>query len=255
MTPESQEPPEGKVADRIVPDPRPCPRCGVRPCRPGQRLCGPCHLEYKRARRAAAPPAKETREVGQETPQERPKETGGPRVVGAPSAVTRKSRRPGPQLPDDWPSLFLEYYARQGVRWRAAKYAGVSHDTVRRAEHADPAFAHEVEDARQTYLDRHALNLNRLAFKKNNVVASIVALKAGRPELYAERNLTINASITTELTPSDGRQLLQAMLGVPSADALPALEAAGPDAARVVLDGELSGPPAPDASGVGKGTE
>ena len=176
-----------------------------------------------------------------------------PRVVHAPSALARKSRRPGPQLPDDWPSRFLEYYARQGVRWRAAKYAGVSHDTVQRAERGDPAFAHQVADARETYLDRHALNLNRLAFKKNNVVASIVALKAGRPELYAEKNLTINASITTQLTPEDGRDLLRAMLDLPAA--LGALEAAGPDPARVVLDGEPSAAPAPDASGVGKGVE
>jgi hypothetical protein len=169
-----------------------------------------------------------------------------PRVVHAPSALARKSRRPGPQLPDDWRSRFLEYFARQGTRWRAAKYAGVSHDTVQRAERGDPAFAHQVADARETYLDRHALNLNRLAFKKNNVVASIVALKAGRPELYAERNLTINASITTQLDPADGRELLRAMLDRP---AVGALEAAGPDPARVVLDGEPSGaPPAPDAA-------
>jgi hypothetical protein len=167
-------------------------------------------------------------------------------VVSAPSALTRKSRRPGPQLPDDWPSRFLEYYARQGVRWRAAKYAGVSHDTVQRAERADPAFAHQVEDARQTYLDRHALNLNRLAFKKDNVVASIVALKAGRPESYAEKNLTINANFTTDLAPQDGKALLQSMLGLGAGEG--ALEAAGPDPARVVLDSEPSGPPAPDAS-------
>lgn len=161
-------------------------------------------------------------------------------MVRAPSALTRKRRRPGPQLPDDWPARFLEYYARQGVRWRAAKYAGVSHDTVERAERADPAFRAQVRDARELYLDRHALNLNRLAFKKDNVVASIVALKAGRPEFYAEKNLTINASFSTQLVPEDGKALLQTMLGLGGAGG--ALEAAGSDPARVVLDGELGGP-------------
>jgi hypothetical protein len=116
-------------------------------------------------------------------------------------------------VPVDWPLRFLEFYAQQGVRWRAAKYAGVCHDTVLRAERADPAFARQVENARQTYLDRHALNLNRLAFKKNNVVASIVALKAGRPEQYIERALTVTASFTADLNPDDGARLLATMLG------------------------------------------
>ena len=191
---------------------RSCPRCGLRPCRIGQRLCPACHLAYKRARRATSPPEKET---SQETPQQQePKETPGKEtgVVQFPDASPLKRRRPGRQVPVDWPLRFLEFYAQQGVRWRAAKYAGVCHDTVLRAERADPAFARQVEDARQTYLDRHALNLNRLAFKKNNVVASIVALKAGRPQEYIERALTVTASFNADLDAQTGQQLLQAML-------------------------------------------
>jgi hypothetical protein len=135
------------------------------------------------------------------------------RVVRSPIASPAKRSRPGRQVPPDWPPRFVEFYAKHGVRWRAAKYAGVSHDTVLRTEQADPIFARQVEDARQTYLDRHALNLNRLAFKKNNVVASIVALKAGRPSEYVEKAMSISLTANTTLAPADGKALLQAMFG------------------------------------------
>jgi hypothetical protein len=209
---------------------RPCPQCGIRPCRPGQRLCGLCHLAYKRQRRAEE---RVSRETLSGTPEETAPalETGGNgmektpvRVVPAPSAPLLKRRRPGPQVPADWPARFLKFYARHGVRWRGAKYAGISYDTLVRAEQADLTFAQQVENARQTYLDRHALNMNRLAFKKDNVVASIVALKAGRPMEYVEKNMSITASFTTELPPADGKALLQAMLGQPGASAISVLE-------------------------------
>jgi hypothetical protein len=208
---------------------RDCPRCGVRPCRVGQRLCAQCHKEYKhqwRARRAAA--LAPTGETG-ETPRERTEETAGgrettaKRVIRPPFAGFSKRGRPGPQVPDDWPARFLDFYAEQGVRWRAAKYAGVAYDTVARAERADPVFARQVEDARQTYLDRHALNLNRLAFEKDNVVASIVALKAGRPTEYIEKSMSIGLQATTKLDPAEGDRLLRDMLGLTSP--IPALEA------------------------------
>ena len=110
------------------------------------------------------------------------------------------------------------------MRWRGAKYAGISYDTLVRAEQADLIFAQQVENARQTYLDRHALNMNRLAFKKDNVVASIVALKAGRPAEYVEKAMTITASFSTELPAADGKALLQAMLGQPGGATFPMLE-------------------------------
>jgi len=200
------------MTDAPTPPPRLCPRCRLTPCRIGQRLCPECHRNYKLARRAEPHP---TRETLRETPGETApgQETVGNGVVHAPNAPPLKRRRPGRQVPDDWPPRFLEYYARQGVRWRAAKYAGVSHDTVVRAERADSVFARQVEDARQAYLDRHALNLNRLAFKKDNVVASIVALKAGRPAEYVEKNMTVTAHFTTELPAADGKMLLAAMFG------------------------------------------
>jgi hypothetical protein len=146
------------------------------------------------------------------------------RVVTPQSAADPKRRgRRGPQMPDDWPVRFLDFYARHGVRWRSAKYAGVSYETLARAEAADPVFAQAVENARQSYLDRHALNLNRLAFEKNNVVASIVALKAGRPAEYVEKAMTVTAHFTTELPAEDGKALLLAMFGQGPVESMRAL--------------------------------
>ena len=234
------------MSDAVTPAPaRACPRCGERPCRPGQRLCGPCHLEYKRARRAAAPPAKETREgMGQETPQEGPKEpagweTGVPRVVRPRIPLFGKRPQPGPQLPRDWQARFLQYYAERGVRWRAAKFAGVSHDAVSAAERSDPGFARQVENARQEFADSQELCLDTIG-QKGNPVGPIVLLKKHRPAEYIEKNMTISASFTTQLDPEEGRALLRAMLDLPPA--VGALEAADPDPARLVLDAEPSGP-------------
>jgi hypothetical protein len=165
-------------------------------------------------------------------------------VVRASDAFPVKGRRPGRQLPPDWHRRFIEFYAEHGVRWRAARYAGVSHDTVLRAEQADPDFARQVEDARQTYLDSHALNLNRLAFKKDNVVASIVTLKAGRPAEYVEKAMSMTVTATTPLSPEDGKRLLEAMLG--HASPTRALEAGSVEPNRV-LDANPNG--SADASG------
>jgi hypothetical protein len=209
---------------------RDCPRCGLRPCRVGQRLCGPCHAAYKRARRATRPPAQDPSAAtppggsdGVETVRETmppPEETPegwalglADRVLHAPDAPLLKGRRPGRQLPDDWRARFLEHHAEHGVRWRGARYAGVSYDALVAAERADPDFARAVENARQTYLDRHMLNLNRLAFEKDNVVGSIVALKAGRPSEYLERAISVNANFTASLDPQAGAALLATMLG------------------------------------------
>jgi hypothetical protein len=160
-----------------------------------------------------------------------------PRVVGAPIAAPLKRRRPGPQVPADWPARFLKFYARHGVRWRGAKYAGISYDTLVRGEQADAAFAQQVENARQTYLDRHALNMNRLAFKKDNVVASIVALKAGRPAEYVEKAMTITASFSTELPAADGKALLLAMFGQPAGATFEVLEADQPRPTHILESG------------------
>lgn len=211
-----------------------CTRCQMAPRPGGQRWCASCRNLAKREARAAR----------QERSPVRPSfnpENGGPdaengeqpsgwalgiadRVVQAPDAGPSKRRRPGRQVPADWPQRFLEFYARHGVRWRSAKYGGISYDTLVRAEQADSAFAQQVENARQSYLDRHALNLNRLAFKKDNVVASIVALKAGRPAEYVEKAMTVTAHFTAELPVEDGRQLLHAMLGQHGGATFPMLE-------------------------------
>lgn len=60
------------------------------------------------------------------------------------------------------------------------------------------------------------------------MVASIVALKAGRPAEYVEKNMSITANFTTELPAEDGKQLLLAMFGQGAAVALHQLEAPPP---------------------------
>jgi hypothetical protein len=141
-------------------------------------------------------------------------------------------------VPDDWPARFLDFYSRYGVRWVAAKVAGVSHDTVERAAGADPAFRAQVENARQEFADSQELRLRKIG-QKGNPVGPIVLLKKHRPAEYVEKNMTISASFTGILNPEDGKALLQAMLGhAPEAPLTPP----GPDPARIVLDGESSGP-------------
>jgi hypothetical protein len=154
------------------------------------------------------------------------------KVLRVPDVALQKGQRPGRQVPANWRERFLEHHAEHGVRWRGARYAGVSYATLVREEQADPAFAAQVEDARQSYLDRHMLNLNRLAFEKDSVVGSIVALKAGRPDQYIERAINVNATFTAQLDPAAGQALLATMLGqLPQPATTPALE---PPEARVL---------------------
>ncbi len=136
---------------------RTCPRCGTRPCRPGLRLCAECHRAHKQARKATVSPAPGVSSTGgpRETPEKtetqegasKAGETAVPRVVRRRIPLFGKRPRPGPQLPRDWEGRFLRFYAEHGVRWRAAKAAGVSHDAVTAAERADPTFARQVENA------------------------------------------------------------------------------------------------------------
>jgi hypothetical protein len=203
----------------------PCSRCGLNPRVPKQRWCAACRAQAKREARARA--AALAHPHPENNPENVPPTVGNGEqpsgwalgladrvieVTQARDAQPLKRRRPGRQLPDDWRARFLEHHAEHGVRWRGARYAGVSYDALVAAEGADPDFARQVEDARQTYLDRHALNLNRLAFKKDNVVASIVALKAGRPSEYIERAISVTANFTAALDPAAGAQLLQSLL-------------------------------------------
>jgi hypothetical protein len=141
-------------------------------------------------------------------------------------------------VPADWPTRFLEYYAKHGTRWLAAKQAGVVYETVLRFEHADPAFAREVENARQEFADSQEQRLRKIG-QKGNPVGPIVLLKKHRPGEYVEKNMTVSASFTGTLNPEDGKALLQAMLGhAPEAPLPPP----GPDPTRGVLDGEPGGP-------------
>jgi len=119
-------------------------------------------------------------------------------------------------VPDDWPTRFLEHYSEHGTRWRSAKAAGISHDTLERAERADPQFAARVEEARRLFvesLESDPAGGFLQKFRRGDVVAGIVLAKRHDPTHYIERNLTITAHFTTELPAADGKALLAAMFG------------------------------------------
>jgi hypothetical protein len=147
--------------------------------------------------------------------------------------------RTGQQLPPNWRTLFLEHYAEQGVRWRAAKLAGVSHQTVLNHEGYDPAFAQQVEDARQEFADSRELNLRKLG-DNGNVVGDIVLLKKHRPNDFIERRLEMSVSMSTTLDPAETRSLLAALL-----------HTASPSTQRAILEpaGSEGAPAAPPALG------
>jgi hypothetical protein len=141
-------------------------------------------------------------------------------------------------VPADWPERFLGFYARHGVRWRAAKYAGIAYDTLVRAEAADPLFARQVENARQEFADSQELALEKMG-RKGNPVGPIVLLKKHRPLEYIEKNLSISASFTTELPDADGKALLHAMLGQPAGATFEVLETDQPRPTHIL---DESGP-------------
>jgi len=199
------------MTDAPTPPPRLCPRCGLRPCRIGQRICAQCHRNYKLARRAEPQFTGETlRETTRETASSR--ETVGNGVVRAPIASAVKVR-PGRKVPEGWQTTVLGYLRKHGTRWLAARQAGVSHDSLTRYEHADPAFARKVHDALQEFADSLEENADRLARRQNNIIANIILLKKHRPGEYIEKNLTVTAHFTTELPAADGKVLLAAMFG------------------------------------------
>lgn len=166
-------------------------------------------------------------------------------MVRASFADSSKRRRPGPQVPADWPARFLEFYARHGVRWRSAKYAGIAYDTLVRAEVADPIFASQVENARQEFADSQELALKKIG-RKGNPVGPIVLLKKHRPSEYIERNISISASFTTELPAEDGKQLLLAMFGQGPSATHHVLEVNPAKPAPMLQDGLSGAGAAPD---------
>ena len=229
----------------VASDPRPCSRCWVRPPRIGQRWCPECHRAYKAARRAYPRPVRPRRraETADRTSGLPPEETaatdekapGGAEigVVRGASASGRKSPAAGPRVPPDWRARFLRHYARHGTRWRSARAAGISHDTLERAERADPAFAARVEEARRVFvesLESSPAGGFLQQFRRGNVVAGIVLAKRHDPANYIERALTVNANLTASLDPQAGAALLATMLGqLPQPTPPPALEPSPPD--------------------------
>lgn len=233
VTLEPQRPRAGVSAPRV------CHRCNVRPPRIGQRWCRECFKDYRAARRTDPRPVRPQRraETADRTLGLPPEETapadekapGGAEigVVRKASASGRKrpSAKGGPKVPPDWRARFLRHYARHGTRWRSARAAGISHDTLERAERADPQFAARVEEARRVFvesLESSPAGGFLQQFRRGNVVAGIVLAKRHDPANYIERALTVNANLTASLDPQAGAALLATMLGqLPLAPPLP----------------------------------
>jgi hypothetical protein len=83
----------------------------------------------------------------------------------------------------------LKALAKSGAVRRACAAAGVHHSTYYEWRNSEPAFAAEVAEAREHYIEWLEQRLDDMATdeKKPNVVAMIFRLKALRPEVYRER--------------------------------------------------------------------
>jgi hypothetical protein len=238
-------------------DARPCTRCAVRPRARGQRWCRECHGAYKRKAAATARETETGRGSGQRQDQPHPPRAVKPGVVAAGQTPGKKGppepvTPPAPYVPYDglepapaaapreaWYSVFLSELAERGLMALAAARAGVHISTVYRRREADRDFAAEIEVARSYYADHLEWESVTLGRIRGNPLPYFARLKAERPSRYIDRQAVLIGTVES-LSPEEGRALLQAMLDLPPAEG--ALEAAGPDPARVVLDGEPSGP-------------
>ena len=215
------------------PEARPCPRCGVRPCRVGQRLCGPCHLAYKRARRGITPPSAGETEETRETLSMNGVAAGAaalPGVLevtgvvrarhGAPEKGRPAPAPPAPYVPfadapapqEPWYTAFLSDLAINGGISLAAAAAGVHRNRVYRRMGADPAFAAEVEAAQGYYRDLLEWESVNLARRKDNPLPYFARLKAELPSRYIDRQAVFLAG-SAPLDPAAGQTLLATMLG------------------------------------------
>jgi hypothetical protein len=234
----------------------PCTRCGLRPRVPKQRWCLACRSEYKRlARGTPRGTAGNGTKTAAHALSADPGGSKAERVVQPRQAPSEKSRPvPTPAAPyvpftgsgtprAAWYAAFLSDLAINGGISLAAAAAGVHRSLVYRRISEDPAFAAEVEVAKAYYRDLLEWESVNLARRKDNPLPYFARLKAELPARYIDRQAVLLGTVPS-LDPEDGRELLRAMLDAPAVT----LEAAGPDPARVVLDSEPSGPPAPDAS-------
>lgn len=149
-----------------------------------------------------------------------------------PRPVVTVPAKKGPELPRDWQATFLEAYRTRGGLWRAAKAAGVCHETVRRYRNADPVFDEQVKDAREEYADQLEERMIDSAERSDNPAGFIVRLKALRPQEYIEKHAVMNFTVTTELDSADGARVLQEMFTAmrPSTQALIGAPAPVPEA-------------------------
>lgn len=210
--------------------PRLCTRCGARPRVPNQRWCGPCHLAYKRARRAlrGETPKGNASAIGTASAAiPAPDQAVG--VLSSTKSVSKKSPPPA-ELPSDppapyvpfeglppqprpaWCDPYLRDLAERGLPSLAAAKAGIHRAAVRRYRDQDPEFDAEVDVALEyfrDFLEWESVTLGRV---RHNPLPYFARLKAERPARYLDRAAVLVGS-APELTSEDGKALLAAMFG------------------------------------------
>lgn len=114
---------------------------------------------------------------------------------------------------DAWKPTFLAELEQCGGKWIAARRAGVSRGLVLRELSNSAFFSQQCEDAVELYAD--SLEQALVHPGTRNVIGLIVRLKALRPALYLEKNITLGVSVTaeTKVTPAQAVSLLKDMIG------------------------------------------
>jgi hypothetical protein len=235
-------------------DARPCSRCKLRPRARAQRWCRECHAAYKRKATETARETETGARNGQSVDRPHSARQATPGVVAGGQTPAQKERPepvapPAPYLPYDglepdpaapprepWYGVFLRDMAERGLMSLAAARARVHISKVRRRRTADPAFAEEIEVARDYYksfLEWQSVELGRV---NRNPLPFFARLKAELPARYIDKATMLVASFTGELPAEDGKALLLAMFGQGAGATHPALEVGGALPAHVVED-------------------
>lgn len=126
-------------------------------------------------------------------------------------------KRKGKKVTPAVTAEYIEYLRRCGFKHRAAEAVGVSYQTMRNAENADPVFAQQVEDALDEYAEgleqeadrRGKDGIDKPIFYKGERIDVVkdysdqllmFRLKALKPEKYRERaDLQTSGNVTVEL--------------------------------------------------------
>ena len=123
-----------------------------------------------------------------------------------------EKRKPGPPLPREWETAYLERIKQHGLYYLAAEEVGVSSKTVQRRRADDPAFNEACLLAREHAADRIAQKLSKQAEESGNPVGHIVRLKQLRPAEFVEQHVVKTLSMNVSVSADGDSALGQAVL-------------------------------------------